>query len=214
MTYDTALALVIEHGRSGTSSAALRSRRPPRRSRPRLPTNRSPAAALSIRILPPSRRNVMALLAVGDKAPAFTVDGPGRQDRSRSRTSRARRSSSTSIRRTTRPAAPRRPAPSATAGRSSASGRSRCSASRSTTRSRTRSSPRSSRCRSRSLADTDKAIVKAYGVWGEKSMYGRKYMGTQPRHVPDRREGQDRGGLAEGQAGGARGRDPREPWQR
>ncbi len=28
------------------------------------------------------------------------------------------------------------------------------------------------------LADTDKAIVKAYGVWGERSMYGRKYMGT------------------------------------
>ena len=27
------------------------------------------------------------------------------------------------------------------------------------------------------LADTDRAIVKAYGVWGEKSMYGRKYMG-------------------------------------
>ena len=28
------------------------------------------------------------------------------------------------------------------------------------------------------LADTDREIVKAYGVWGEKSMYGRKYMGT------------------------------------
>lgn len=28
------------------------------------------------------------------------------------------------------------------------------------------------------VADTDKAIVKAYGAWGEKSMYGRKYMGT------------------------------------
>ncbi len=27
------------------------------------------------------------------------------------------------------------------------------------------------------LADTDKSIVEAYGVWGEKSMYGRKYMG-------------------------------------
>ena len=27
------------------------------------------------------------------------------------------------------------------------------------------------------LADTDKKIVTAYGVWGEKSMYGRKYMG-------------------------------------
>jgi peroxiredoxin Q/BCP len=28
------------------------------------------------------------------------------------------------------------------------------------------------------LADTDKKIVEKYGVWGEKSMYGRKYMGT------------------------------------
>jgi peroxiredoxin Q/BCP len=28
------------------------------------------------------------------------------------------------------------------------------------------------------LADTDKEIVEKYGVWGEKSMYGRKYMGT------------------------------------
>ncbi len=28
------------------------------------------------------------------------------------------------------------------------------------------------------LADTDKQIVEAYGVWVEKSMYGRKYMGT------------------------------------
>lgn len=28
------------------------------------------------------------------------------------------------------------------------------------------------------LADTAKKIVEAYGVWGEKSMYGKKYMGT------------------------------------
>ena len=28
------------------------------------------------------------------------------------------------------------------------------------------------------LADNDKKIVNDYGVWGEKSMYGRKYMGT------------------------------------
>jgi len=27
------------------------------------------------------------------------------------------------------------------------------------------------------LADTDKTIVEAYGVWGEKNMYGKKYMG-------------------------------------
>ncbi|MBX3268166.1 MAG: thioredoxin-dependent thiol peroxidase [Acidobacteria bacterium] len=28
------------------------------------------------------------------------------------------------------------------------------------------------------IADTDKSIVEAFGVWGEKSMYGKKYMGT------------------------------------
>jgi peroxiredoxin Q/BCP len=28
------------------------------------------------------------------------------------------------------------------------------------------------------IADTDHSIVEAYGVWGEKNMYGRKYMGT------------------------------------
>ncbi|MGL5271869.1 MAG: thioredoxin-dependent thiol peroxidase [Phocaeicola sp.] len=28
------------------------------------------------------------------------------------------------------------------------------------------------------IADTDKILVEAFGVWGEKSMYGRKYMGT------------------------------------
>ena len=29
------------------------------------------------------------------------------------------------------------------------------------------------------LADTDKAVSQAYGVWVEKSMYGRKYMGVE-----------------------------------
>jgi len=28
------------------------------------------------------------------------------------------------------------------------------------------------------IADTDKKLVETFGVWGEKSMYGRKYMGT------------------------------------
>ena len=28
------------------------------------------------------------------------------------------------------------------------------------------------------IADTDKTLVEQMGVWGEKSMYGRKYMGT------------------------------------
>jgi len=29
------------------------------------------------------------------------------------------------------------------------------------------------------LADADHAVCEAYGVWGEKSMYGRTYMGAQ-----------------------------------
>ena len=28
------------------------------------------------------------------------------------------------------------------------------------------------------IADTEKSLVEQFGVWGEKSMYGRKYMGT------------------------------------
>jgi peroxiredoxin Q/BCP len=28
------------------------------------------------------------------------------------------------------------------------------------------------------IADTEKKILQAYGAWGEKSMYGRKYMGV------------------------------------
>ena len=28
------------------------------------------------------------------------------------------------------------------------------------------------------VADTDKRLVQQFGVWGEKSMYGKKYMGT------------------------------------
>lgn len=30
----------------------------------------------------------------------------------------------------------------------------------------------------RLIADTDRKVHEAYGTWGEKSMYGRKYMGT------------------------------------
>lgn len=30
----------------------------------------------------------------------------------------------------------------------------------------------------RLIADTDKALVEQFGVWGEKKMYGRTYMGT------------------------------------
>jgi peroxiredoxin Q/BCP len=29
------------------------------------------------------------------------------------------------------------------------------------------------------LSDPDKKVLEAYGVWKEKSMYGRKYMGIE-----------------------------------
>ena len=32
------------------------------------------------------------------------------------------------------------------------------------------------------LVDEDHAVAEAYGVWGEKSMYGRKYMGIIRSH--------------------------------
>jgi thioredoxin-dependent peroxiredoxin len=32
------------------------------------------------------------------------------------------------------------------------------------------------------LVDADRKIAKAYGVWGEKSMYGKKYMGVVRSH--------------------------------
>jgi peroxiredoxin Q/BCP len=32
------------------------------------------------------------------------------------------------------------------------------------------------------LVDQDHAIAEAYGVWGQKSMYGRKYMGVTRSH--------------------------------
>ncbi|MFM2309392.1 MAG: hypothetical protein RLY87_1513 [Chloroflexota bacterium] len=33
------------------------------------------------------------------------------------------------------------------------------------------------------LADPDHAVCEAYGVWNEKSMYGKKYMGVTRSHV-------------------------------
>ncbi|GIV75704.1 thioredoxin-dependent thiol peroxidase [Litorilinea aerophila] len=39
------------------------------------------------------------------------------------------------------------------------------------------------------LVDEDHAIAEAYGVWGEKSMYGRKYMGVIRSHFVIDEEG-------------------------
>ncbi|HYF61267.1 MAG TPA: thioredoxin-dependent thiol peroxidase [Herpetosiphonaceae bacterium] len=39
------------------------------------------------------------------------------------------------------------------------------------------------------VADTDHALAEAYGVWGEKSMYGKKYFGVQRSHFVIDEEG-------------------------
>ncbi len=42
------------------------------------------------------------------------------------------------------------------------------------------------------ISDTDKQVVEAYYVWGEKSMYGKKYMGiTRKTYLID-----DKGKIA------------------
>ena len=66
------------------------------------------------------------------------------------------------------------------------------------------------------LADSDHAVADAYGVWGEKSMYGKKYFGVQratflidpegkvakvfPKVQPKQHDDQVLGALAELQA--------------
>jgi peroxiredoxin Q/BCP len=40
------------------------------------------------------------------------------------------------------------------------------------------------------LVDADHAIAEAYGVWAEKSMYGRKYMGNERSHFVIDEQGQ------------------------
>ena len=54
------------------------------------------------------------------------------------------------------------------------------------------------------LADEDHAVAELYGVWGEKKMYGKTYMGVQPCDLPDRSRRQGRQGLPEGLAEDAR----------
>jgi peroxiredoxin Q/BCP len=39
------------------------------------------------------------------------------------------------------------------------------------------------------VADTDHALAEAYGVWAEKSMYGKKYFGIQRSHFVIDEEG-------------------------
>ena len=120
----------------------------------------------------------MALLAVGDKAPAFqTTDQDGKPVSLSDFKGQQRRPLLLPEGRHAR-AAPRKRARSATAGRKF---RKRKIAVLGVSVDDEKSHKKFAEKFSLPfplLADTDKAIVKAYGVWGEKNMYGRKYMGT------------------------------------
>ena len=52
------------------------------------------------------------------------------------------------------------------------------------------------------LSDTEHAVAEAYGVWGEKKIYGKTYMGIVRSAFLDRREGQGRAGLVQDQPQG------------
>ena len=54
------------------------------------------------------------------------------------------------------------------------------------------------------VADESKQMLEAYGVWVEKSMYGRKYMGVERTDLPDRTRRQDRQSVAQGEGAGPR----------
>ena len=63
--------------------------------------------------------------------------------------------------------------------------------------------------RIRSLADVDHAIAEAYGVWGEKVMWGRKYMGraAHDRSSIDRARTRSRRVFEKVNPAGSRGRE-------
>jgi thioredoxin-dependent peroxiredoxin len=118
-------------------------------------------------------------LEIGDKAPDFTLPTDGGGKVSLSALKGKRTWSSISTRRTTRLAAPRKPAASAT----------RCRNSPRPTRDHRRLARTGRRATTGSsqkyglpfalASDEDGKVCTAYGTWVEKSMYGRKYMGIE-----------------------------------
>ena len=55
------------------------------------------------------------------------------------------------------------------------------------------------------LADTDHEIAESYGVWVEKTMYGKNVHGRAAGHLRHRQDGQGGQGLPESDAGRACG---------
>ncbi len=61
------------------------------------------------------------------------------------------------------------------------------------------------------LSDESTDVQKAWGVWGEKNMYGKKLDGDDPDHGRGRPGRKGRARLPQGEGGRARGAGAREP---
>ena len=127
------------------------------------------------------------MLETGEAAPDFTLPDQDGDAVTLSATCAAARSSSTSTPRPTPPAARRRPAACATTCPTTTRPARRCSASRPTRSRRVKKFHDKQGLNFTLLADEDHAVAEAYGVWVEKSMYGRTYWGAQRVDVRDRR---------------------------
>ena len=68
----------------------------------------------------------------------------------------------------------------------------------------TRSSPRNTTSASASPPTPDKAVAMAYGVWTEKSMWGRMFMGVERSTFLIDKSGPHRQELAQGESAGPR----------
>ena len=58
-------------------------------------------------------------------------------------------------------------------------------------------------------SDEKHRMLEAYGVWQEKSLYGRKFLGDRAHHFPDRARRPHRQGVAESVGRRPRGRGSR-----
>ena len=113
----------------------------------------------------------------GKPAPDFELESDAGEKVRLLRLCAASRSSSTSIPRTTRLAARPRPAASATPTASSSAQAPSCSGSRPTSVDSHVKFKTKYELPFTLLADADQEVAEAYGVWGEKTNYGRKYFG-------------------------------------
>ena len=146
----------------------------------------------------------MSLIDPGKKAPAFTLKDQDGDTHTPVRLRRHARGALLLPQGRHARAARRSRASSRRACRRSRRPRRRCSASASSTRRARRSSPTKHGLTFPLLADADHEVAEKYGVWQEKSRYGRKYMGIVAHHVSDRPGRQ--GGPALGQREGRRPR--------